>query len=68
MLGRDESGQMSVEYALAAALFVALAAAAIAIFPAAALNRWVEAVGDVMLVKVSDPRDVAEIIRELTER
>lgn len=66
--GGGQAGQISVEYAMAAAVFVAVAIAIIGFFPALGLGRWVDAVGDAVLVRVDGVADSGSIARELMDR
>lgn len=66
--GGDQTGQISVEYALAAAFFVAVAAAVLGLFPAVGIGRWVDTVGRAVLVRVDGATDAGALARELTDR
>ncbi len=66
--GGDQAGQISVEYALTAAVFVAVAVAVLGFFPALGLGRWVDTVGRAVLVRVDGAADSGSVARELMDR
>jgi len=66
--GGDQTGQVSVEYALAAAVFVVVAAAVFGLFPAFGMGRWVDTVSRAVLVRVDGPADSGSVTRELMDR
>ena len=65
---RDQDGQVSVEYALAAAVFVAAAIAVFGLFPALGMGHWVDNVGRAVLVRIDDTADFEPVARELMDR
>ncbi len=66
--GGDQAGQISVEYALAGAVLVAVAVAALGVFPALGLGRWVDTVGRTVLVRVDGAADFGSVAQELMDR
>ena len=64
----DQTGQISVEYALAAAVLVAVASAVIGLFPAIGIGRWVDTVSRAVLVRVDGVADSGSVARELMDR